>query len=557
MTQTILPPPNDLGAPDKFISWREHQDKAVDDGVNCESRFLVQAMPTGSGKSLNYIMQAVVSGLRTCILTSTKGLQDQLVRDFKSTGLVDIRGKANYPCLECTLYDDNGVKQEVTVDMGPCSFGKKCDRKWNKYKDEQGLVTVVPPNPDKEPCPYYDMLFKIRHQPDKFPLIVTNFSMWLSIHKFAEGLGGFDLLVLDEAHNAPSELASFLGVEINSFDTDALLQTQMPQFTDMESWKQWALEHLVRVEGKLSGLFEHRSGNKSFYAVLKFGKRLKALQNKLQAISTSEGQWVMEFTQKRRVAKFDVVWPFDYAEKYLFMGIKKVLLTSATVRPKTCHLLGINPDELDFKEYPHTFPKETRPVMYIPTIRLNYKTSDAELRVWVGRIDNIIRARQDRKGIIHTVSYKRRNFLVSRSKYSNLMLSHDSKDRDATIKQFKESKEPCVLVSPSVTTGFDFPYTECEYQIIGKVPWPDVSSVVMKARNDQDDQYLSYIAMQDLVQAAGRGTRAEDDQCEVFVVDDNFWWFVWRNKEHAPKWFLETVRKETVIPEPLEKLCLT
>jgi Rad3-related DNA helicase len=287
---------------------------------------------------------------------------------------------------------------------------------------------------------------------------------------------------------------------------------------------------------------------------LKFGRRLKALQNKLQALSTAEGSWAMEHVQKGRVAKFDVVWPFNYAERYLFLHTPKVLLTSATVRPKTCHLLGIDSDELSFKEYPHTFPKETRPVMYIPTVRLNYRSDDNDLKIWVSRIDNIIRSRMDRKGIIHTISYKRRNFLMSRSRYSDLMLSHDSKDRDATIKQFKESTEPCVLVSPSVTTGFDFPYTECEYQIIGKVPWPDTSTAVMKARNEQDDQYLSYIAMQELVQAAGRGTRAEDDQCEVFVIDDNFWWFVWRNKDHAPQWFLETVRKETVIPEPLDKL---
>jgi len=557
MDNFLLPPPCDLGAPDKFTQWREHQDTAVDDGVNSESRFIVQAMPTGSGKSLNYIVQALVSGLRTCILTSTKGLQDQLVRDFKSTGLVDIRGKRNYQCLECTLYNDDGVKQEVTVDMGPCAFGKSCDRKWNKHKDSDGYVTYIPPNPNKEPCPYYDLLHKLRNQPDKYPLVVTNFSMWMSINKYTEGMGDFDLLVLDEAHNAPSELASFLGVEINSYETDAMLQTDMPQYTDMEQWKLWAVNQLVNVEGKLSTLFEDRGSDKSFFGALKFGRKLKALQNKLQALATAQGSWAVEHTQKGRVVKFDVVWPFDYSEKYLFMKIPKVLLTSATVRPKTCHLLGIDSDKLDFKEYPHTFPKETRPVMYIPTVRLNYRTGDNDLKIWVSRIDNIIRTRKDRKGIIHTISYKRRNFLMSRTKNPVMMISHDTKDRDKVIKQFKESTEPLILVSPSVTTGFDFPYTECEYQIIGKVPWPDVSTAVMKARHEQDDQYLNYIAMQDLVQAAGRGTRAKDDQCEIFVIDDNFWWFIWRNKEHCPQWFLETVRKEITIPQPLEKLCLT
>lgn len=551
---TILPPPNDLGAPDKFTAWREHQDHAVDDGVNSESRFLVQAMPTGSGKSLNYIMQAVLSGQRTCILTSTKGLQDQLVRDFKSTGLVDIRGKGNYQCLEADLYDDNGIKQEITVDMGPCAFGKDCDRKWNKHKGADGFFYWTPPNPDKEPCPYYDMLHRIRTMPKEYLLVVTNFSMWMSINKFTEGMGEFDFLVLDEAHNAPQELSSFLGVELNSYETDVMLGVPLPQHTDVEQWKQWAEQQLVNVESKLGNLFQDRTSDRSFFGALKFGRRLKVLQNKLQALAISQGLWVVEFINKGRVAKFDVVWPFDYSEKYLFCGVPKVMLTSATVRPKTCHLLGIPFDEISFKEYPHTFPKETRPVMYIPTVRLNYRSTENDLKIWVSRIDNIIRTRQDRKGIVHTVSYKRRNFLLSRSKYSDLMISHDTKDRDKVIQQFKQSKEPLVLVSPSVTTGFDFPHTECEYQIIGKVPWPDTSTAVMRARAEQDNEYMAYIAMQELVQAAGRGIRAPDDQCEVFIVDDNFWWFIWHNKDHAPQWFLETVRKETVIPEPLNKL---
>jgi Rad3-related DNA helicase len=60
------------------------------------------------------------------------------------------------------------------------------------------------------------------------------------------------------------------------------------------------------------------------------------------------------------------------------------------------------------------------------------------------------------------------------------MVSHDTKERDVVIEQFKKSKDPIILVSPSVTTGFDFPYEECQFQIIGKVPWPDTSSAVMK-----------------------------------------------------------------------------
>jgi Rad3-related DNA helicase len=56
------------------------------------------------------------------------------------------------------------------------------------------------------------------------------------------------------------------------------------------------------------------------------------------------------------------------------------------------------------------------------------------------------------------------------------------------------------------------------------------------------------MVMQDLIQACGRGTRAADDRCEVFITDDNIGWFLWRNKSLAPNWFeVRTVRE---IPPP-------
>ena len=69
-----------------------------------------------------------------------------------------------------------------------------------------------------------------------------------------------------------------------------------------------------------------------------------------------------------------------------------------------------------------------------------------------------------------------------------------------------------------------------------------------------DPDYMNYLAMQELIQAAGRGSRAPDDQCEVFVIDDQFSWFPWRFKEFAPEWFLESITKTTSLPKPPEAL---
>ena len=44
----------------------------------------------------------------------------------------------------------------------------------------------------------------------------------------------------------------------------------------------------------------------------------------------------------------------------------------------------------------------------------------------ITRIDNIIGGRLDRKGIIHTRSYKRAMEVVERSKHSSMMMAHNS-----------------------------------------------------------------------------------------------------------------------------------
>ena len=87
-----LLPPSAFGLPKKFDQWRKNQDDAVCSIISNEKRYITQVCPTGFGKSLNYVAAAVLKGGRSVLITSTKGLQTQLLKDFESVGAVDIRG---------------------------------------------------------------------------------------------------------------------------------------------------------------------------------------------------------------------------------------------------------------------------------------------------------------------------------------------------------------------------------------------------------------------------------------------------------------------------------
>ena len=122
------------------------------------------------------------------------------------------------------------------------------------------------------------------------------------------------------------------------------------------------------------------------------------------------------------------------------------------------------------------------------------------------------------------------------------------------IARFRSAGPGAVLVSPSVTTGVDFPGRACEFQIILKVPWPDARTPVVAARTVKDKSYPAYVAMQDLVQAVGRGMRSEEDQCETLILDDHVKWFIHQYRHFAPQWFLDAYRSVLTIPAPPPRL---
>ena len=517
-----FPPPTAFGLPAHFETWRSEQLEAIERMTGSKCRFNCHAMPTGSGKSLFGVGIARMTGWRTVYLTSTKGLQYQVSRDFGGCGLVDMRGQSNY---QCGLLEDEG--RSGTCDRGPCHAGYACD-----------LKAVG--------CKYYDALFRARLA----PLVVTNYAYWILQNKYGDGIGKFDCVILDEAHGAPDDLSSALSFEFVRADVEALLGIAAPWDSEnVEDWTRWAVNCAVDAQAdaledakrKMTG--DHRGPE------LRRVRELSRLGNVLEDLATIKGRWIAEC--KVRGVSFSPVWPSHHAHR-LFLDIPHVLLLSATVRPKTASLLGIGDSEMEFWDYDSVFPVSTRPVIYIPTVRMRYDMDESERRLWLARIDQIIDRRLDRKGIIHTVSYARRDYIVTHSRHRHLMFSHDTSNTANVVERFKRADAPAVLVSPSVSTGWDFPDDECRYSVCSKIAFPDSRDKIIEARCKEDKDYSLYLAMQELVQACGRGTRSETDFSESFILDDNWKWIKKRAEKQKliPKWFLQACRISNTVPEP-------
>ena len=166
-------------------------------------------------------------------------------------------------------------------------------------------------------------------------------------------------------------------------------------------------------------------------------------------------------------------------------------------------------------------------------------------------IDQIARDRVGtRKGIIHTVSYKRAHMVMEQSDYRKYMMSHTAGTRGRWSRH-SVNLAPGSAGRPVMDTGWDFPHSDLRWAIAGKLPWPDTRSVVMTARKEKDPLYMPYLTMQTLMQTYGRGVRSGDDWCEFFIIDSSFSWFFRQYKHLATTWFRKAVVWVNVIPEPL------
>lgn len=504
--------PADLGLPaERFPAYRPGQMRAILDVAGDERRWSLLSAPTGAGKSLINVSLTKLLDVRALYLVGTKGLQSQLLPEFESVGMVDIRGHRNYAC--------------AIPDAG-------------KYDPTCSLP--------REKC-LYAADVAIAQQA---PIVVSNYAYWMSLAKYANPalLGDFDLLIFDEAHTAPDWLADFCTITLNSAEVKTLLNLTLPfdALDDVSAWSAWAAD-ARRVALRRHKEVKESTGNSRsirLQQILELGRDLAVLAS----VANSGIEWVAQ--KANRGARFSPVWAHPYAEQYLFRGIPKIVLCSATLSPEIIRYLGIPKDESRYWEVASGFDPRRRPFIYVPTVRVDRRMNEGQTRIWINQIDSTIDDRLDRKGIIHSRSYSRAQEIVRRSRHSGIMMTHSSRDTRETIERFRRAAAPCVLVSPSVEEGFDFVGDECRFQIIAKIPFIDGRDPVTKARSKQDKGYVNYVAALSLVQMTGRGMRSASDACETFIFDDHWSWF--RNKATFASWFRQACVWANEVPPPLD-----
>ena len=211
----MLPAPGLLLGLPKFSRWFPGQEEIFKELVRwmeSDVRFACAPIPTGFGKSLLGMLTGHWGDVRTAYITSTKGLQSQLMDDFEPAGLREIKGRGSYICIaHPTMY----------TDTAPCTYGAEC---------------AV-----RRDCHYFSALDIARES----RLVNTNYSYWLYQNNHSDGISiapsnvppvgpgnPFGLLVLDEGHQAASAIESYMRVHLD--------ERELEEFEpEGDSWEDW------------------------------------------------------------------------------------------------------------------------------------------------------------------------------------------------------------------------------------------------------------------------------------------------------------------------------
>jgi ATP-dependent DNA helicase DinG len=234
--------------------------EAVSDAFGTHRHLVVQA-GTGTGKSLAYLVPALLHGERVVVATATLALQHQLVeRDIPrlveavagphpevDTSFAVLKGRSNYACLhrvrEGAPDDEQGALVEVPSSSPLSSQGKKVLqlRAWAEQEAESGGSGErdhAPRHTDREwrqvsvthrdclgaaRCPFGEECFVERAREDahRSHLIVTNHSL-LAIDAI-EGvpmIPDYDVVVIDEAHEVVARVTQAATDELLASDVD-------------------------------------------------------------------------------------------------------------------------------------------------------------------------------------------------------------------------------------------------------------------------------------------------------------------------------------------------
>lgn len=495
------------------------------DAIGKGYKYIVLEAGTGTGKS------AIAASLAdmmdsSYILTITKQLQDQYLKDFPDFKLV--KGRSNF---QCKNYLKDNVCQ--SCDEGKCIVeGADC---------EYSINNENPPT-----CPYYRQKYEALNSKN----VIANYHYMFLELNYVEDFTRRSLMVCDEAHNLESMLMSQLKLEFSKKELKEFIKYDLTDdvIDDLNnaSYADW----LVFIEDIKSSYIKELAKIEN---IEKPGllEKISALRRKINDctrftdnINHDPESWIIDYDEEYDVLEFKPVKVDNYAVNTLFEYCDVCLFMSATILDYElfAQWLGIPSNDIYAIRRKTPFDNTRNPIIVSDEYNLSKSNIKANAPKTIGLIRDILDKHNDEKGIIHTVSAQCMHYIMD-SIPDRRLIGHNTRNRSEILDEFKSSNDPLVLVSPSMDEGVDLPGDECRFQVIYKIPYPDLGSKQVRTRIAMDSEWYDYKTSLRLVQTHGRGMRFEDDYCKTYFIDNRLRTYTLSSR-YVPEDFKALIRKK-------------
>jgi ATP-dependent DNA helicase DinG len=209
-----------------------------------EDRVLMVEAGTGTGKTLAYLVPALLSGKRVVVSTGTRALQDQITRHDiplleelmpRQFTAVTLKGVSNYICLRklndgatLTALRTEEAQRDFAIVLAWARETATGDRaEVESVADDAAVWSAVTNTPDTRigpRCPYYEQCFvtRARRRAEKADLIVVNHHLFFadlalrSAYPGARVLPEYEAVVFDEAHQLEDVMTDHFGVQVST-----------------------------------------------------------------------------------------------------------------------------------------------------------------------------------------------------------------------------------------------------------------------------------------------------------------------------------------------------
>lgn len=518
--------------------------EAVGDAID-RQRHLVAAAGTGTGKSLAYLVPAVLSGRRVVVATATKGLQDQLAgKDLpflaaalgREITFAVLKGRSNYVCLQ--RVDELDADGQLGLDglgerppteeiadlvrwAATSPTGDRAELSFEPSSRAWSAVSVGPREcPGQAKCPRGEICFTERARRDaaEADVVVVNTHLYgLDVATHGAVLPEHDVVVIDEAHQLEEVISATSGTEIAAGRFGALARSTRAILTD-ESLTVGLDAAGAALADELRGLVGQRLRSIDGPLAEALSTARERATRILDAVRTvpTDGPGDVGARRERAlqaattlvddvdvaldVPATHVAWvdgppdspslqvtPVDVSEVLAagLWGERTAILTSATIPAGLPGSLGLEAGTYDQIDVGSPFDYGANALLYCATAMPDPRHPDHETALHT-ELESLIVAAGGRTLALFT-SWRAMDAAAGalRGRLPWKVWTQRDLPKPALVEAFRDDEESCLFATLGFWQGIDLPGPTLSLVTIDRLPFPRPDDPVLQARRER------------------------------------------------------------------------